>query len=113
MNAAAGGLNSQAIVKDPNTYQWDSTQTKVFNVQILNSQHFQTLIGVAPPTSPVDGATYAQYGFPFFSIYEEPTAVSGDFSMVRSVAQIDGISETALGPHRGGFRLPVGLLPCR
>jgi hypothetical protein len=67
---------------------------------------------VAPPTSPVGTATYAQYGFQFFSIYEEPTAVSEDFSMVNSGAQVDGTLGTGPGPYRG-FRFPVGLLSCR
>jgi hypothetical protein len=70
-------------------------------VQILSSQHFQTVMAAAPPTSPVGAATYAQYDFPSFSTYEEPTAVSEDFSIVKSSAQIDGTSGTGLRPHRG------------
>lgn len=100
MNVAAGSLISQAIVKDPKTYQRDTPQTKVFNVQIHNSQHFQTVMGVAP-TYITSGYSYlCTVRFPFFIICEEPTAVSEDFSMVKSSTQINSTSGTRLGTHR-------------
>jgi len=100
MGIAAGGFIDQAIVRDPKDVKWDTEQPKVFNVQILNSQSFGSITGSAPPNSPIDASTYAKYGYPFFRMYEEPTDVAGEFSMVKSVGQIDETPEPALGPHK-------------
>jgi hypothetical protein len=83
MGIAAGGHIKQAIVEDqtwdlaqPNSPEcWDTTKTKVFNVQILNTVHFRRVTGIAAPNPPVSAQTYADMGLPFFSAYEEPTDV--------------------------------------
>lgn len=108
MGIAAGGNIRQAIVEDrtwdlelPNGPEcWDTTKTKVFNVQILNTVHFRQVTGIAAPKPPVSAQTYAAMGLPFFSMYEEPTDVSGDFGSVRSVAQIDGKPDSVVKPAR-------------
>jgi hypothetical protein len=47
-------------------------------------------LGICAPPTPVTARSYAQQGFPFFAIYEEPkSSISGDFSLVQSVAAID------------------------
>jgi hypothetical protein len=112
MNVAAGGLISQAIVKDPKTYQWDSTQTKVFNVQILDSQHFQTVIGVAPPTSPVTqllmhSTVSRSLAYMRNQPRSQETSLWSSLLLRLTVSRKLGLDLT------GGFRLPVGLLPCR
>jgi hypothetical protein len=98
MGIAAGGLIKQTIVQDDRKYEWDYTQTKVFNVQVLNSQHFQHVTGLIPPDPCINAATYAMYGYPFFSMYEEPTTVLGDFGLVQSVGQMNGIEEPSVDP---------------
>lgn len=40
MNGAAGGLIDQSVKRDPGTHKWIPTQTKLFNVQILNTPNF-------------------------------------------------------------------------
>jgi hypothetical protein len=72
MGIAAGGLIDQAIVRDPGRHKWDGSQTKISNVQILNSLHFQHVTGSRPPEPPIDAATYAAYGYPFFSKLPKP-----------------------------------------
>jgi hypothetical protein len=99
MGIAAGGQINQAVKRDPGTFLWNAAQTKVFNVQILNSMHFRQVTGVPAPTSPISAATYTQHGYPFFSMWEEPTPVKGEFSIVRSVGQIDGVSEPPINPR--------------
>jgi hypothetical protein len=99
MGVAAGGLIKQAIVRDPGTHKWDASQTKIFNVQILNTLHFEHVTGFRAPDPPIDSSTYAEYGYPFFSMYEEPTQVSGDFARVRSIGQIDGVQEPSISPR--------------
>jgi hypothetical protein len=99
MGVAAGGLIRQAIVRDPGDVKWDPSQTKVFNVQILNSHHFTSVTGFAPPPTPIDARSYASSGFPFYTTHEEPSSIAGDFSSVRSVGQIEGTSEPELVRH--------------
>ena len=93
MGIAAGGRIKQTIVRDTSTRKWDPSQTVVFNVQILNTAHFRAVTGRVPPEPPIDAGTYAAMGYPFFTIYEEPSTVIGDFTGVRSVGEIDMISE--------------------
>ncbi|XTI83544.1 hypothetical protein V2W45_113993 [Cenococcum geophilum] len=84
MGIAAGGLIKQAIVRDTGR-KWLATQTKTFNMQVLNTLHFRHVTGFQPSEPPIDARTYATYGYPFFSMYEEPSDVSGDFSLVKSI----------------------------
>lgn len=99
MGIAAGGQIDQVVKRDSGEYKWDATQTKVFNVQVLNSLHFKQITGVAPPASPISPATYAKHGYPFFTMYEEPSTVAGEFSIVKSVGQIDGSSDPSIAPR--------------
>lgn len=78
MGVAAGGLIDQSVIQDPGTHKWIPMQTKLFNVQILNTPNFQHVTGFPPPQPSIDARTFARYGYPFFSIYEEPTTVAGD-----------------------------------
>lgn len=99
IGVAVGGLIDKSVIRDPGTHKWMPMQTKLFNVQILNTPNFQHVTGFSPPQPSIDARTYARYGYPFFSIYEEPTTVAGDFSTLKSVGQIDGIADPGLGPH--------------
>lgn len=101
MSVTFGGLIDQSIKRDPGTHQWLPTQTKVFNVQILNTPNFQRVTGFPPPQPSIDTRTFARYSNPFLSIYEEPTTAAGDFSTLESVGRNDGLAEPGLGPHPG------------
>ncbi|KAJ4348715.1 uncharacterized protein N0V89_010093 [Didymosphaeria variabile] len=98
MSIAAGGKIKQAIHADTYSNEWLSDRTTVFNVQILNSAAYKVVTGNPPPSKPICAQTYAENGMPFFAIYEEPSGISGDFGMVKSVAQIDGIEEKNVNP---------------
>jgi len=94
MAVAAGGSIKQVIHKDNNGERWLVDRTTVFNIQILNSAVYKKVTGLAPPTVPLDVATYKKQGLPFFKIYEEPSGISGDFSQVKSVARVcDSVEE--------------------
>ena len=97
---AAGGLIEQNIVQDNGTHCWDVSQTKVINVQILNSLRYEQITGNPPHDPSIDAFTYVKHGYPFFKLYEEPTDVTGDFSLLQSVAKLDGVNEESLGPHK-------------
>lgn len=91
MGIAAGGLIKQTIVKDNNDPTiWESENSTIFNVQILNSAVFKAVTGKAPPKTPVTAKTYATHAYPYYDIYdEEPSGIKGDFSGVQSVAEKD------------------------
>ncbi|KAF2195599.1 hypothetical protein K469DRAFT_543570 [Zopfia rhizophila CBS 207.26] len=97
MGIAAGGVIKQSIVRDPGRL-WRKSETKTFNIQILNSIHFRHVTGKEPPKTPIDARTYAQLGYPFYSIYEEPSDIAGDFLDVKSIGQIDGFWEPNIHP---------------
>jgi hypothetical protein len=96
MGIAAGGLINQTIVEDPGMHKWDPSKTVVFNLQILNTHHFKRITGMEPPRPVIDAATYAAYGLPFYSLYEEPSSVAGDFEDIKSIGQLDGIVEPSV-----------------
>ncbi|KAH7270929.1 hypothetical protein B0J15DRAFT_575823 [Fusarium solani] len=95
MNLAAGGLIKQGVVELPQR-DYQKTNTITFNVQILNSADFQQITGNPSPPSPVSAETYAKSGYPFFSVFEEPTNVTGDFFAVRSIGQLNGDADPPL-----------------
>ena len=97
MAIAAGGRIDQVIHRDffpPKT--WDKQNTVVFNVQILNTKAFEAITGKEASATPISAKTYRELGYPFFKMYEEKSQVSGDFSGVKSMAEIEGIPEEDL-----------------
>jgi ubiquitin len=88
MSVAAGGLIHQVIHPDQKGDEWLKHPT-VFNVQILNSAVYRAVTGTAPPNRPLDARDYEDAGMPFYKVYEEPSGISGDFEMIRSIGQID------------------------
>lgn len=91
MVIAAGGSIKQNIVCDKyKSSDWRRPATVTFNLQLLNSLCFEYVTGIPAPPTPVTAAVYAEHGFPFFDMYEEPTDVHGDFAKVKSIAQIEG-----------------------
>lgn len=72
MNIAAGGLIRQNIVEQPKG-EYKKTSQITINVQI------------------------AKAGHPFFSLDEGPTTISGNFSDLKSMAQLKGRPERNVG----------------
>ncbi|KAF8851634.1 hypothetical protein BDZ45DRAFT_717327 [Acephala macrosclerotiorum] len=97
MGLAAGGLIRQVIMRDvlPANH-WDASRTLAFNVQILNASNFQEITGIPPPQSPISASVYHGMGLPFFSQWEEPTSIFGNFQGIKSVAQLSSRSEPGL-----------------
>ncbi|KLO88628.1 uncharacterized protein LW93_4438 [Fusarium fujikuroi] len=96
MNIAAGGLIRQNIVEQPKG-EYKKTSQITINVQILNSVSFKRVTGQDPPESPISAATYAKAGHPFFSLDEGPTTIFGNFSDLKSMAQLKGRPERNVG----------------
>ena len=96
MGIAAGGSIQQTVTTDPYLPEmWHKEAVIVFNVQILNAGVFESVTNRKAPTSPITAQTYANLGLPFFSLEDKPSGISGAFSNVKSVAQIDGEEETS------------------
>jgi hypothetical protein len=99
MGISAGGFIKQTI--NPDTHEpdvWDTDASVMMNVQILDSESFCAVTGLPPPSTPVDAATYAQHGYPFFEIWgEKKTGIKGEFGEVKSVAQIEAERAAAEG----------------
>lgn len=88
---AAGGLIKRTILRDHNYPDaWDQDCGTIFNVQILNSTMFKAVTGKEPPCTLVTAKTYAEYGFPYYDIYDEkPSGIKGDIAGIKSVAEKD------------------------
>jgi hypothetical protein len=100
MTVAAGGKIKQVIAADyHNKNGWLPSRTTVFNVQILNTVVYKAVTGEAPPTRPMGVKEYKKHGFPFFKMYEEPSGVSGNFSLVKSIAEIDENMDNVVTPR--------------
>ena len=100
MGIAAGGRIRQVIHEDLKGDKWLPHHTTVFNVQILNSLLYKWVTGVPAPGRPIDVATYAASGLPFFAHYEEPSGICGGaaFANVQSVAEIQEVKEEVVEP---------------
>jgi hypothetical protein len=109
MAVAAGGRITQTIVRDPYApSRWEAGPPIVFNVQVLNSACFESVTGEAALQSPVDAKTYADLGYPFFDMYEEPSGITGNFAQVKSVAELDDEEETHYTPATKKIKLASG-----
>lgn len=65
MSIAAGGLIKQTIVKDDRpTSDWDTTRATLFNVTLVNAQHFNNLTDLNQPPTPVTAKVYLMLGLP-------------------------------------------------
>ncbi len=54
LGIAPGGLIKQCVLEDTHpAWIWDTDRQISFNVQILNSELFQQVTGVAPPDTPI------------------------------------------------------------
>lgn len=68
----------------------------MFNIQLLSAAAFRQVTGMEPPPSPITAEDYFDAGLPFFSLpNEEPSGVSGMFSDIKSVNQLDQVNGVA------------------
>ena len=98
MGLAPGGLIRQNIVQDLSDVTssdiWDYNRRASINVQILNSEAFTRVTGLAPPSTPITEKTYSEMGLPFFQFYKETSHASVNFvDGIQSVQQIQKIKD--------------------
>ncbi len=92
MGLAAGGQMKQKIYPDPYGIEvWDQENAGKVNIHIVNSQMFYQITGKKCPPTPVDAATYTNYGLPWFDLYEEYNA---DLVAPEVLANIKSLEDT-------------------
>lgn len=60
-----GGKIKQGIMKDEKPGQWDYSQARLLNIQILNSVAFKAITRQEPPKSPITIEEYTKFDVPF------------------------------------------------
>ncbi len=91
MGLGAGGKMQQKIYPDNYgiaTWDWEN-YCSIF-VYIVNSKKYREITGLEPPPTPISTQTYNQYGFPWFSLYDEE---KGDLPASVRLAEIQTIRE--------------------
>lgn len=72
MGLAPGGRITQKIYSDPYGVDvWDQQNCETLYVYILNGQDYRAVSGLELPPTPVSVETYAEYGLPWFELYDE------------------------------------------
>jgi hypothetical protein len=89
MSLGAGGFIEQVIHRDEWSYDcWDRDKTILFNLQLLDATCFKHIVGIDPPDTPITAVTYAEHGYPFYKLYEQPSGIFRDFHL-KSVGALD------------------------
>lgn len=100
MSIAPGGLIHQVIVDDTfSARNRDTEYSTMFNVQLIDVASCGAL-GIPVPSTPVTAQTYAEHGYPFFKMYEEPSQVFGTFN-VQSIGALDDAKGVNAAMHEG------------
>ncbi|PQE20638.1 integral membrane protein [Rutstroemia sp. NJR-2017a BBW] len=90
LSLAPGGLINQVIRHDdkPSGF-WDTSSSVTFNVQPVDANLCQTILGFYPLLPPVTAVDYSCPSMlPLYTLTEEPSGIFGNFP-VRSLGQID------------------------
>jgi hypothetical protein len=99
LSIGAGGTIEQDIEEDTNNPRiWDTANSKLLSIHILNSADFEEVTGMLPPETPVTADVYAKLGLPFYELYTEkpkPSKVGGGtvFGALKTLSQIDAANE--------------------
>lgn len=93
MGLAAGGQMEQDIYPDEYGVDvWDPQRSGRVFVHLADSMAWREITGEEPPPTPVSARTYADHGFPWFSLYDEgrgDLAPADRLRRVKSVRQMD------------------------
>ncbi|KLU90642.1 hypothetical protein MAPG_10494 [Magnaporthiopsis poae ATCC 64411] len=70
LGLGAGGFIRQKIEPDTNDPRiWDVANSRILNVQLLDSRSFRAVTGLPPPDTPISAATYSSMGLPFYRLW--------------------------------------------
>ena len=95
MGLAPGGRISQKIYPDPYGLDvWDLSTPYRLRVWIIDSRQYQQISGNPPPSTPISAKTYSEYGFPWFSLYDEE---KGDLPPAQALARLKSVNQVDQG----------------
>lgn len=74
--------------QDPRS--WNTDAAKLPNIQVLNSEVFERIMGMPLPSTPISLATYRHAGIPFLEGYREnKSPICGNFNRVVALDDLD------------------------
>jgi hypothetical protein len=89
MGLGAGGRIAQRIHQDPfGLDTWDPRSATLVRIHLVDPRTFTELTGRPAPPTPVDAATYARHGLPWFELYD------GDAPAVPPSPDLAGVTPT-------------------
>ena len=92
MGLAAGGKLIQDIITDWTPLScWNTTQTRLINIHILDPKSCEQVTHVVPQPPPMDAKAYTDAGLPFYVMQEDVDnrVDEGDFEGIKSVSAMD------------------------
>lgn len=93
MGLAQGGEMAQKIYPDPHGVDtWLVSPGQRLFVHIVNSELYEQITGEKPPRSPITAQTYAEYGYPWFRLWDREMGdvpASPTLAGVKTVGQKD------------------------
>lgn len=107
---SAGGLIRQTVTKDPHGVDvWDQAHVSRCFVHLLDSEHYQAVIGERPLHTPFSARDYAKAGLPWYHCYSDGEALEGSalLAKVNSVAAVTAAQTGQPMPDNE----PLGPLP--
>lgn len=112
MGLAAGGRMRQKIYPDPYGADiWDAGETGRVRLTLVNGAQWQALTGRPPPPTPIDAATYAAHGLPWFDLFDEDAATlaSARGATIRTIRARDAERGATIDDPApdGGTPLPI------
>lgn len=99
MGLGAGGKMKQEIYPDEYGIEtWDTDSNGRVFVQIANSMAWRDITGEEPPPTPISASLYAEYGFPWFDLYDEG---KGDIKSSDVLGGVETVKEIDAGKGFG------------
>jgi hypothetical protein len=113
MALASGGEVRQRVKRDPIPEYWNWDATHFINIQILNTIAFESITGLAAPSSPISFEEYTKAGIPSLSYYlETDDRASPNFPVIKSVGEVDSSLSIKQAARLGREGKPVGCIVC-
>jgi hypothetical protein len=115
MTLGSGAELRQIVKTDPIPGYWNWEASQFVNVQILNTVAFESVTGLAAPTTPISFQEYTKAAIPSLSYYpdaETSGAVVGRFPIVRTIGNIDSLLGIKYAVRLDPNGKPVGCVIC-
>jgi hypothetical protein len=92
LGIGAGGSIIQHIERDDNDPRiWDVANSKILNVQIIDSTTFRLLTGLNSPGTPINAQMYKKMGLPFYRLWRDEgkeDGVAGTWGGLMGVSEV-------------------------